>query len=131
MARLRKRGWTRCQTSWGSKQRVTPRRWTAVHWRLAGATGGGLRGMAEAGANEGCHTVGVGAVSARRMRRQTYAVPQSALGPGVDDAELVIPGGHASLGRRSRDRSLTPECCWQGLGDERRSPDQTALFHAE
>ena len=50
-------------------------------------------------------------VPTRRVRRQTYAVPQSALGSGVDDSELVIPGGHASLGCRSRDRSLTPKPC--------------------
>src|SRR5215475_2283251 len=37
----------------------------------------------------------------RRVRRQTYVVPQSAIGPGVDDSELVIPGGYASLGCRS------------------------------
>src|SRR5262249_9963777 len=87
--------------------------------------------MEETDASQGLQHVWTGPVPARKVRRQTYAVPQSAIGPGVDDSELVIPGGYARLGRRSRDRWLTPEPCRQGLGDERREPDQSALFDAE
>src|SRR5215471_16458818 len=87
--------------------------------------------MEETDASLRLQHVWTGLAPARRVRRQTYAVPQATIGPGVDDSELVIPGGYASLGRRSRDRSLTPEPCGQGLGDERREPDQSALFDAE
>jgi uncharacterized protein GlcG (DUF336 family) len=43
----------------GQETRGAPRRWTAVHWRLAGATGGGLRGMEETDASQGCSTCGL------------------------------------------------------------------------
>src|SRR5438105_2692021 len=130
MARLPKRGRTHWQKSWGSKRGVSPRRWTALHWRLAGATGGGLRGMEETDASQGCSICGRLSAS-QKSEEETYAVLQSTIGPGVDDSELVIPGGHVSLGCRSRDRPFTPKSCRQGLGDEWRQPDQSALFDAE
>ena len=43
----------------GQEARGAPRRWTAVHGRLTGATGGGLRGMEETDARQGCNTCGL------------------------------------------------------------------------
>jgi hypothetical protein len=43
----------------GQSARGKPQSWTALHGRLAGATGGGLKGMEEADARQGCSTCGL------------------------------------------------------------------------
>jgi glc operon protein GlcG len=43
----------------GQEARGEPQSGTAVRWRLAGATGGGLKGLEEADARQGCSTCGL------------------------------------------------------------------------
>lgn len=73
-----------------------------------------------------------GASASERVRRQSYGFFWPAIGGTVDDdSERLIPGDLAGLGCRPGDQSPTPESYRQGLGDQRRQSDQSALFHPE
>src|SRR5215813_13543271 len=130
MAKWPKRGRTRWQKSWGSKRGVSPR----VGQHCTGARLALQEVACKAWRRQTRVTVAAHVAWPRaspKSEEETYVVLQSTMGPGGDDAELAISGGHARLGCRSRDRSLTPQPCQQRLGDERREPDQSALFDAE
>src|SRR2546425_6638003 len=66
-----------------------------------------------------------------KSEEATYAVPRSAMGRGVDDAELPVPHGQASLGGGPGDGPLAPKPGRQGLDYERRQADQSTLLHAQ
>src|SRR6267142_7223724 len=70
-----------------------------------------------------------GLTSAGNGRRQSYAVSRS--GNRTGGSRLVLAGGDADQGCRSRDRSPAAEPGRQGLGYQRRQPDQPALLDDE
>src|SRR5437667_5017457 len=70
-----------------------------------------------------------GLTPAGNGRRRSYAASHS--GNRAGGSRLVLAGGDAGPGCRSRDRSAAPGARRQGLDYQRREPDQPALFDAE
>src|SRR3989475_13249002 len=66
-----------------------------------------------------------------KSEEATYAVPRSAMGRGVYDAELPVPHGQASLGGGPGDVPLAPKPGREGLDHERQQSDRSTLFHAQ